>query len=178
MTLRKIPEPWLSLLTDIDSALAEPVEIVCLGGFVLKALYGIPRTTADLDYVEVRPSAADKVLMDLAGKGSKLSKKHGVYLQNVSSFAEIPDGYEQRLTELAAFSHLRVLAPDAIDLLLSKLGRNSPKDREDVRFVAEKANLKFEDVKARFDKEMKPWIPNVDRHELTLEVVWRDLLEG
>jgi hypothetical protein len=27
---------------------------------------------------------------------------------------------------------------------------------------------------ARFDKEMRPWIPNIERHLTTLNAVWRD----
>jgi len=67
---------------------------------------------------------------------------------------------------------LKILEP--YDLLLSKLTRNSPKDREDIKYLAGKLNLNFSTLLERYSKEMKPWLPNVDRHELTLNVVWKE----
>lgn len=34
----KIPEPWLSFLREVDRLLDRPVEVHCLGGFVLAKL--------------------------------------------------------------------------------------------------------------------------------------------
>ena len=67
---------------------------------------------------------------------------------------------------------MKILEP--YDLLLSKLTRNSPKDREDVKYLAAKLNLSFNTLLERYAKEMKPWLPNADRHELTLNIVWKD----
>jgi hypothetical protein len=41
---------WQAFLRDIDSQLEDPVTLHCLGGFVLRVVYDIPRYTADLDY--------------------------------------------------------------------------------------------------------------------------------
>ncbi len=38
-----IAEPWLSFLREVDAALTQPVEVHCLGGFVLSMLWGLPR---------------------------------------------------------------------------------------------------------------------------------------
>jgi hypothetical protein len=71
-----IPNPWGAFLNELDAALKEPVELHCLGGFVMTMLYGLARPTADVDVLAVRPSLD---VHQLAGFGSPLHKKHGVY---------------------------------------------------------------------------------------------------
>jgi hypothetical protein len=46
-----IPEPWLSFWKEIDESLSSPVEFHCLGGFVITLLYGLERSTADIDVI-------------------------------------------------------------------------------------------------------------------------------
>ena len=72
---REIPKPWDAFLKDLDRSLEEPVELHCLGGFVLTMLYGLKRPTADVDVLAVRPRMD---LNPLAGIGSPLHKKHRV----------------------------------------------------------------------------------------------------
>jgi hypothetical protein len=66
---------------------------------------------------------------------------------------------------------LWVLEP--YDLLLTKLARNSPKDREDAKFLIQKEKLEFTTFYARWQEEMAPWIANRERHELTTQL-WKD----
>jgi hypothetical protein len=40
-------EPWRSFLRDLDQRLIGPIELRCLGGFVVTQHYGIGRETAD-----------------------------------------------------------------------------------------------------------------------------------
>ena len=61
----------------------------CLGGFVMKMLYGLDRPTADVDVLPVGLSAATESLIRLAGEGPALYKKYKVYLQ-VAGVAPIP----------------------------------------------------------------------------------------
>jgi hypothetical protein len=72
---REIPKPWDAFLKDLDRSLGEPVELHCLGGFVLTMLYGLKRPTADVDVLAVKPRMD---LNQLAGIGSSLHKKHRV----------------------------------------------------------------------------------------------------
>jgi len=64
-------------------------------------------------------------LEEIAGRGSALAQKYGLHFQHVT-VAEVPDDYEERLTELFAgqFSRLRLLALEVHDLVLAKLARN------------------------------------------------------
>jgi hypothetical protein len=78
-----LPKPWPAFLKEIDTQLSQEVNLHCLGGFVLTALYGLPRFTGDLDYIEVTPRAAANELEHIAGRESALSKKYRLYLENV-----------------------------------------------------------------------------------------------
>jgi|SRR5580704_12056285 hypothetical protein len=169
-----LPQPWSAFLNEVDQALKAPVELHCIGGFVFTTLYGLPRPTDDLDYISVTPKDAIRELQALGGIGSRLSKKFKVFLQPVGAIPDLPDSYEDRLTDLnIGLAKLSLKVLDPYDLALSKLTRNSPKDREDVKFLAAKLNLSFEVLSERFNSEMKPWIPNLDRHALTLKL-WQE----
>jgi hypothetical protein len=155
----RIPEPWGAFLSSLDDKLSEPVELVCIGGFVVSLQYGLPRPTADVDVLEVRPSSLVADLDTLAGLGSPLYKKHRVYLQKVT-VNTCPEAYEDRLTEMyrGAFSRLRLLALDPYDLALSKLERNIDRDREDVYYLAKTIPLDLELLQSRYREEMRPYL--------------------
>lgn len=56
-------------------------------------------------------------------------------------------------------------------LILSKAERNSPKDREDVQYVAKTAPLNPTVLRERYDKELRA---NEARHDLTIKL-WSEL---
>ena len=96
MPSEQLPEPWRSFLRDLDTQLAGPVELHCLGGFVVAQCYGLTRPTADIDILESK--GTDLItLAKLAGRASPLYKRHGVYI-DVVTVAEVPDNYDERLT--------------------------------------------------------------------------------
>jgi hypothetical protein len=172
-----LPRPWSEFLSEVDAALDEEVYLHCVGGFIMVALYGAPRATADLDYISLRPHGAAEQIEAAAGRESRLAKKYKVYLQAITGIADFPD-YESRLVTLELhFQRLRLWTLDAYDLVLSKLTRNSPKGREDVRFIATKRKLKFDVLYRRWEEEMKPYVARADWHEQTLRVVWQDYFE-
>jgi hypothetical protein len=173
-----LPSPWSEFLADIDQSLSEAVELHCLGGFVLTALCGIPRTTADLDYVSVIPHQAAVDLERIAGRDSDLTKKHKVFLQMVGGLADHPENYEDRLTTLSlGLKKLTVRTLEPYDLVLSKLARNNAKDMQDVEALAKKLGLKFDVLIERFQTEMD-WVPNRERHQQTLAVVWKEYFDS
>jgi len=171
----QLPAPWSAFLLELNEELSGPVEIQCMGGFVLTAVYGLPRVTGDLDYVTLVPSDAFEEVERLAGRGSKLAYRYKVCVQQAGGVTDLPEEYDERLVDLALGLpnlFLKVLEP--YDLALSKLTRNSPKDREDVKFLAAKLKLSFRKLSERFGAEMKPWVANPERHELTLAILWRE----
>ena len=175
----RIPEPWWTFLREVDAALTTPVEVHCLGGFVLGVLWGLPRPTADVDVVAIRPSLAADQLLRVAGEGSEISQRRGLHFQQVT-IAECPAEYESRLTELAPqeLPYMRVLTFDVHDVVLSKLGRNSPRDRADVEFLAGRGVLRPDVLRERFEREMRPYVLNEDRAARTLTLWLDEFFEG
>ena len=137
-------------------------------------LYGLKRPTADVDVLAVRPRMD---LNPLAGIGSPLHKKHRVYLQLVTVLEAYPEDYEERLTEMfpGAFRNLRLFALDPHDLALTKLRRNSQRDREDVLHLADAAPLDVETLRIRYE-EMRPLLGNPEREDLTMRL-WIEAME-
>lgn len=167
-----LTEPWRTFLFEVDAALNDVIGLHCLGGFVASLHYGLPRPTADLDYLQITPPSAQASLQALAGEGSPLTKKHGLYFQHVA-LVSLPYHYEERLIELfpGRFKRLRLHALDAHDLALSKLSRNISIDREDVQYLAKEVPLDPALLQERYDAELRPYIigdPNV--HDQTLRM--------
>lgn len=137
-----LPLRWDGFLDEVDQLLPTSVELHCLGGFVLAAMYGLPRPTGDLDYIAAIPFDGISDIERVAGRGSALHRKHGLYFQHVT-VADVPEDYADRLTELfpGYFSRLRLLALEVHDLVLAKLVRNSPVDLDDAKFLARTGRL-------------------------------------
>lgn len=171
------PEPWHSFFLDIDVAFARPVALQCIGGFAIAMLYGLPRPTVDVDFLSVVPSDEIGRLDELAGMGSALHKKHGVYLQHVG-IVTVPENYEDRLIPIfpAAYRKVQLEGLEAHDLALSKLERNSGRDREDVKFLARAVPLNLTVLQDRYRLELRPYLVAAERHDLTVRL-WLDMLQ-
>ena len=77
-------EPWRSFLADLDGLLKGPVELRCLGGFVVTQQYGIGRETSDIDFLSAIKQSPEDDIETLAGLGSKLHRKYRLYMQHVT----------------------------------------------------------------------------------------------
>jgi len=172
------PEPWHSFFAEIDGTFDHPVVLHCIGGFAIAMLYGLPRPTVDVDCLTVIPVEETAPLQSLAGEGSALHKKHGVYLQHVG-IVTVPENYNDRLIPMfaTAFRRLVLLGLEAHDLALSKLERNSARDREDVKYLARAAPLDLSVLESRYRSELRPYLVNTRRHDLTLRL-WLEMLSG
>lgn len=177
MSLKGIPKPWRSFLAKIDESLQEDVVLHCLGGFVVTTLYGLVRSTADVDVITIAPGSAGKKLLGLAGKGSELHRKYGVYLDLVA-IASVPEDYEQRLSEMfpGSFQHLRLFACDPYDIALAKLERNIQRDRDDIKYLARSIPFDLATLKQRYEIELRPILGNPEREDLTLHL-WMEAIE-
>ncbi|MCI0337682.1 MAG: DUF6036 family nucleotidyltransferase [Acidobacteria bacterium] len=177
MSFEQIPEPWRLFLSQVDQNLRETVELHCFGGFVVTTLYGLARTTADVDVLTVIPKSAGQHLVDLAGKGSEFHRKYGIYLDFVA-IAPVPEDYDRRLTEMypGAFKHLRLLAFDPYDIALAKLERNIQRDRDDIKHLARTVPFDLDTLRDRYHKELRPLLGNPEREDLTLQL-WIEAIE-
>lgn len=142
-----------------------------LRGFVVTQLYGVARSTSDVDFLCVVPNVQG-FLTDIAGKGSALHRKHKLYLDAVT-VATPPEDYEHRLVPMFArsWTHLRLHALEAHDIAVSKLERNYERDRNDVQQLARAGHLNRETLRDRYYKELRPnLLAHEARHDLTLEL--------
>jgi len=170
-------EPWRSFLGDLDGLLKGPVELRCLGGFVVTQQYGIGRETSDIDFLAAIAQSPDDKVETLAGLGSKLHRKYRLYMQHVG-VATPPADYASRLTRMfpsAAWQRLRLLALDATDIALSKLERNAERDREDVLCLGRAGYIDPQVLKDRYYQELRPYLlSKVPWHDKTLEL-WLEM---
>ena len=170
-TVDQPPEPWRSFFADVDALLTEDVHLHCCGGFVITQLYGVARTTSDVDFLGVVPNVQSH-LIEIAGKGTDLHRKHKLYLDAVT-VATPPEDYEQRLVPMfpGIWTHLRLHALEAHDLALSKLERNFERDPVDVQQLARSGHLSPGILKERYYQELRPnLLGHEARHDLTLEL--------
>jgi hypothetical protein len=146
---------------------------------VITVFFDFPRPTVDVDVIAITPRSEIEFLIGLAGQGSELHRKHNVYLQLVG-VATVPDDYEERLTEMfpGEFSHLRLMALDSYDLALSKLERNTQRDRDDVKHLARTVPLDLNVLCKRYEKELRPNLGNPRREDLTLQLWIEAIQEG
>jgi Nucleotidyltransferase of unknown function (DUF6036) len=173
-------EPWRSFLAEIDGLLKDSVELRCLGGFVVSQQYGVGRETSDIDFLSVIAQSPDDNVEDLAGLGTKLHRKYRLYVQRVGIVTP-PAEYASRLTRMfpaAPWQHLRLFALDPTDLALSKLERNSERDREDVVRLARAGYIDPEVLKCRYYEELQPYLlSKLSWHDKTLEL-WLEMVRS
>jgi hypothetical protein len=171
------PEPWYSFLRELDEQLDQAVELHCFGGFVLAVLYGLQRPTSDVDFLSAVPTSALDQLLSFAGKTSPLHKKYGLWLDRVA-VVNSPDAYTDRLVDLfpGTYNNLRFMMLEPHDLALSKLERNWQHDRDDVKQLALRVPLEIETLKRRYAEEMRPYLANPYREDLTLKL-WIEMIE-
>jgi hypothetical protein len=168
----KVPEPWRSLLADIDSQCPQPIQMHCIGGFAVTIHYALVRPTGDIDVWQVIPNDAAGWLARTAGERSELHRKHGAYVQ-VSGVATVPEDYESRLVKVFAgeFDNLRLFVLDPYDLALSKVERNAEVDIEDVYHLARALKFDLELLADRYRKVLRPFLKGPEsRHDLTMKL--------
>lgn len=174
MSAEEIPEPWRSFLWKIDEFVSAETHFHCLGGFVVKLMYGYDRETSDLDFL---PLVGNKdALSAYAGGGSELAKQYGVYLDPVG-IALTPENYEDRLTEMypGTFENLRLWALDPYDIVLTKLERNTAIDRQDVEYLAAAVPLDLQVLQKRYEDELRVYVKNESREDQTLRL-WIEII--
>jgi hypothetical protein len=147
-----IEREFLDFFRDIDARLGKEkplpeITLYIFGGAAAVIAYGSKRGTLDVDaYIEQRSIKDD--LLEWAGRGSELELKHGLYLHRANielMLLETPD-WKKRSVEVlrGKLKHVRVKAIGKEDLILSKLSRYNDRDREDIRFITDKYNIKPE----------------------------------
>jgi len=128
-------------LRDLDAAWPSveerKVRLTVIGSAALMLQAPYERGTKDSDVLrtsEITPEV-DQQLITIAGKGSKLAKRHRLYLEVVSSgLPFLPQKLNcHEMTALnAALSNFEIEALDVVDVVVSKLKRFNANDRTDI----------------------------------------------
>jgi hypothetical protein len=141
-------------------------------------MWGLPRPTGDVDFIEIESANATEELLRIAGEGSEIAHTHELHFQRVT-VADYPEGYASRLIDLTprGFKRLRLRAFEVHDLVLAKLGRNSARDRADVEFLVRKGLLDKQVLEERFETELRPHALNEKRSTDSLRL-WLDVFFG
>jgi hypothetical protein len=173
-----LPQPWASFLGELDQIADEPVNFHCIGGFVVTRRYGFLRETGDLDVFSITPSTQLEAFLQRGAEGSELHKKYKVYLDYVAVIDAYPENYEDRLMEMfpGQLKNIRLLAPEAHDLALMKLGRNNERDRDDVKYLARAGFLTAEELERRYQQEMRAYIALPEVRSDPVVRFWIDML--
>jgi len=171
-------EPWHSFLKELDALAIGMVDFQCLGGFVVTQLYGLNRSTGDLDVLSIAPVEQRKEFLEKAGRGSALHKKYKIYLDYVG-VASIPYEYESRLVEMypGVYRRIRLFALDPYDIALSKLCRNIARDREDVRHLANQVPFDLQLLRKRYTDELRPDLLGVPENQDAILNLWIEMIE-
>ena len=120
-------------------------------------------------------------LVAMVGREKKqaavLAKKYKIQLHHVA-VTNLPEDYAARLTEMfpTTFKNLRLFAPDPYDFILSKLERNSAKDRDDADYIFKTKKLSFQIFRERYERELRPYLSKEKWHDDTLEL-WIEIFE-
>jgi hypothetical protein len=172
------PEPWHSFLKELDALAIGTVDFQCMGGFVVTQLYGLNRSTGDLDVLSIAPVEQRKEFLEKAGRGSALHKKYKIYLDYVG-VASIPYEYESRLVEMypGVYRRIRLFALDPYDIALSKLCRNIARDREDVRHLANQVPFDLQLLRRRYTDELRPDLLGVPENQDAILNLWIEMIE-
>ena len=172
-----IPSHWRNFLEAVDRELSESISLHCIGGFVAEVVYGVPRTTNDLDYLSAEtPPDSVALVENIAGIQSALRREYDLYFEAVG-ITHYPENYEERLRQLdLGHTHLQLLVLEAYDLLLSKLTGNRDKDREDVQSIARSQELQYGVLKERYVEEMRAYLAEPEKHDLTIQL-WEEFFD-
>lgn len=173
-----IPEPWRAFFRELDEIATGPVDFHCIGGFVVTQKYGFQCHTSDVDVLSITPEAQRQDFLNKGARGSELCRKYNVYLDWVTVIDAYPEDYEARLTEMypGQLKHTRLWAPEAHDLALMKLGRNIERDRADVKFLARQGFIRSEDLKRRYEDEMRSYIALPEQRTDPVIDLWVEMI--
>lgn len=168
----ELPKRWSAFLQDLDDVAEGPVELHIVGGFAVTVVYGVARETADLDFIAPTLGAEHVRLLEAGGINAPLHRVHSVYLDPAGGVTDRPVDYATRLRRVAKgrFKNLRLWALDPDDLVLAKLTRNWPKDREDLGAMAEARLVNPEVLRHRYRNELRPYLLTTDGHDTTAKL--------
>ena len=162
----------IKILKSLDSHLTESIELVVYGKSAIYLMFPEDEkvgVTNDLDLIipEIKISVFDKRLdfWDAVEKTNKELEHLGLYLSHIFDEHQIilhPDWFKSKIEiESILFNNLSVFTPYPLDLIITKMMRVDPQDRNDIRFIFEKACIQEKDLLQRIEGAICPDVAEI-----------------
>lgn len=158
-------------LRRLDRKLRRPIKGYLIGGGGLVLAFGIPRFTADLDFLRTEETEELGKILE-ANREEFKDLVFQIQLLPPDWFP-LPEDYETKAARLPGrgLKRLQIWVLEKEDLILAKLARGSSKDFEDIRWLAGNFPIEAEGLLERYRrgrKNLGAGLPRVDRAFLYL----------
>ena len=162
----------IRILKTLDSFLKDRIELVVYGKAALHLLFQNDSSlgiTNDVDLIvpEVHISMFDQRLdfwEAMEGTNEKL-KSEGLYLTHVFEEKQIilhPDWFHSKISiDSVSLDQISLYVPSPVDLILTKMMRVDPIDREDIRFIFEQAKISSNDLRDHLKRAVCPHVEEI-----------------
>lgn len=164
----------LRILRALDEALHTPVSLHLFGRSALALGFpGAPRefhATMDIDAIlPARELPALEANDDFWAAQERVNASLGdaglyfTYLFVENQVVLTPDWLESCLPiSISGLHHLRVFRPSTVDLILTKMMRIDPQDREDLLFLLHQPDVTASQIIAALDRAIVPPVPEIE----------------
>lgn len=137
----------LSFLKLVDEELEEQITIIAVGGTAM-TLLGLKSSTIDVDFNF--PTRNDLEVFDRAmnilNPGFRIDK----FLGSQIFSQKIPDDYEKKALQIKVdVKRLKIFTLHPLDIIVTKIGRLSDRDVEDIKICIDRYELTKEQVRKR-----------------------------
>jgi hypothetical protein len=144
----------LEFLARLDEHLEvpEPIDVYIGGGAAVLLAYEGQLATVDVDFIGQKAGVLLE-LSELAKKNSAIHESTHLYLDIVPPGLFPSDfGWKNRtlVLDLPKLNKMRVRVLEIHDLIISKLKRFAPKDRQDIRALCETHDVDIATLRARY----------------------------
>lgn len=150
-----------AFLREIDQQLAQPCEVVLVGGAVIALVYKGSHATADVDCIKAEADFWEACAAAQATSAAPIPVQK-------ATLAQPPYDYEDRLTyfTLSGVHKLRILVPERHDLALMKIARAEAHDLDAIEDIHRIAPLQLETLIARYEEAKTQVLGSVTEHRL------------
>lgn len=162
----------------------EPIDLHIIGSTALFLKTDYDRETKDSDILQLSADKSETMssLKILAGKGTELARKHGLYLDIVPAhvlFLPLQPDYEI-CTALSKIQNFKIFVLDVHDVVVSKLLPYRTQDREDIIWLADHQLIMPSQLADRFKLAIDNLNPEKTHHATScienLHEVQREIL--
>lgn len=164
----------LRILVALDGFLQAPFELIVYGRSALALGYPNPPAeflaTMDVDAIlpskDLQVIEANDDFWEAQEKVNEVFEDSGLYFTHLFEEKQVilSQQWRANVVPLTAydFKQLRLKRPSTHDLVLTKMMRVDPQDREDIRFLLKQGDFSLEDFKVCLKQAVCPGVPEIE----------------